>query len=159
MCYLPQRPHSFTFGDRGRRHGERKVSDLSVSEYLTTAITRLYQALDEFLTLYNANGIVFFDRANEKHITTHVRKLLGTGASGESIPGVKLSKVIEDPVFRISADSMFIQATDVIAYTLKEKEFPQGSRKKYQAHKIFQRKLSNICFISKYGNEEGIIKA
>jgi len=101
---------------------------------------------------------VFFDRANEHHINTHVRKLLGTGAGGENIPGIRIGWVIEDPIFRVSADSIFVQSADVIVYTLREKEFPQGSRKKLQAHKIFDRKLSNIIYKSNIADEDGIIR-
>lgn len=53
---------------------------------------------------------------------------------------------------------MFIQSADVIVYTLKEKEFPQASRQKYQAHKIFDRKLKSICYASTDANEDGIIR-
>lgn len=131
---------------------------LEPKEYLTTAITKLYQAFDEFLKARETNGTLFFGRANENHITTHVRKLLGTGASGENIPDVRIGWVIEDPIFRISSDSMFIQSADVVAYTLKEKEFPQISRKKYNADRIFQKKLSPVCFKSKIADEDGIIR-
>jgi len=133
-------------------------TSIEPKEYLTTAITKLYEAFDEFLKARETNGILFFDRANESHITTHVRKLLGTGASGESIPDVRIGWVIEDPIFRISSDSMFIQSADVVAYTLKEKEFPQISRKKYNADRIFQKKLSPVCFKSKVADEDGIIR-
>jgi hypothetical protein len=137
---------------------DKTKSVLHPSEYLTTAITHLYQSFDEFLKSKEANGIVFFDRANERHINTHVRKLLGTGASGENIPGVRIGWVLEDPIFRVSSDSMFIQSADVAAYTLKEKEFPQAARKKHQADRIFQRKLFPICFKSRISDENGIIR-
>jgi Protein of unknown function (DUF3800) len=119
---------------------------LEPADYLTSAVTELYQAFDEFLRAKEQNGIVFFDRANEKHINTHVRKLLGTGASGEKVPDVRIGWVIEDPIFRVSTDSMFIQSSDVVAYTLKEMEFPQGSRKKFHADKIFLNNLKEKCF-------------
>lgn len=112
---------------------------MPATEYLSASVTKLYQAFDELLKINEENGIVFFDRANEKHVTTHVRRLVGTGASGESIPGTRIAWVLEDPIFSVSSDSIFVQSADVIAYTLKEKEFPQASRQKHQAHKIFQR--------------------
>jgi hypothetical protein len=136
----------------------KTTSSLKPEEYLTASITKLYQAFDEFLKANNSNGILFFDRANESHITTHVRRLLGTGASGDTIPGVRIGWVLEDPIFRISSDSMFIQSADVAAYTLKEKEFPQASRQKHQAHKIFLRKLNIIGFKSKIADPDGIIR-
>jgi hypothetical protein len=137
---------------------DKSKSALLAEEYLTASITKLYQAFDEFLKAHTSNGLLFFDRANEKHINTHVRKLLGTGASGETVPGVRIGWVIEDPIFRISSDSMFIQSADVVAYLLKEKEFPQASRKKHNADRIFQRKLSQICFKSKIADDDNIIR-
>ena len=137
---------------------DKTKSKLKPEDYLTSSITKLYQAFDEFLKAKETNGILFFDRANENTINTHVRKLLGTGASGVSIPDIRIGWVIEDPIFRISSDSMFIQSADLAAYTLKEKEFPQTSRKKYNADRIFQKKLSPVCFKSKVADEDGIIR-
>ena len=101
---------------------------------------------------------MFFDSANEKQLNTHVRKLLGTGAGGVIISGVRIGWVLEDPIFHLSSDSIFIQSSDVVAYTLKEKEFPQSSRKKYNADKIFQRKLGMVCYRSKESDVDGIIR-
>jgi len=101
---------------------------------------------------------VLFDRTNEKVTTTHARKLLGTGSSGVTIPNIRIAKIIEDPFFQISSESLFIQAADVIAYTLKEKEFSQASRRKFQAHKIFDRKLLKLCYPSTVAEPDGIIR-
>lgn len=136
---------------------DKKTSQLKPGEYLITTITKLYQAFDEFLKAHQQNGIVLFDRANEKHISTHVRKLMGTASAGQSIEGIKIGWVIEDPFFRASQDSMFIQAADVVAFTLKEKNFPQASRKKFHADKIFMKKMTSICFLSRLAGEEGVI--
>lgn len=138
---------------------DKRKSRVDPASYLTTAVTKLYQAFDEFLKNEKRYGLLFFDRANEKHINTHVRKLLGTGASGETVPDVRIGWVIEDPIFRVSSDSIFIQSADVIAYTLKEKDFPQTSRKKFQADRIFERKLEKVCFKSQFADEDGIIRA
>ena len=138
---------------------DKTKSKLKPEEYLTSSITKLYQAFDEFLKGKETNGILFFDRANENTITTHVRKLLGTGASGDKNTDVRIGWVIEDPIFRVSSDSMFIQSADLAAYTLKEKEFPQTSRKKYNADRIFLNKLGPVCFKSKNADGDGIIRA
>lgn len=137
---------------------DKSKSNLTPEQYGTEAITKLYQAFDEFLRSEQTNGLVFIDRTNEKHINTHVRKLLGTGASGETIPDARIGWVIEDPIFRASKDSMFIQSTDVVAYTLKEMEFPQASRKKFNADRIFSGRLSPILYHSKISDSDGIIR-
>lgn len=137
---------------------DKATSSLTSDQYLATSMTKLYQAYDEFLKQERENGIVFFDRANERHINTHARKLLGTGASGETIPGIRIGCIIEDPIFRVSADSIFIQSTDVIAYTLKEKMFPRGSRRKYNADKIFDRRIAGALYNSSIADKDGIIR-
>jgi len=132
-------------------------SGLEPADYLTGAITALYIAFDELLKKEETYGIVFFDRANEKTTNTHVRKLLGTGASGMS-GAARIGRIIEDPIFRLSHDSMFIQAADVAAYTLKEHELPKAARKKFYADRIFMKKLSGICLRSNAAGEDGIIR-
>jgi hypothetical protein len=137
---------------------DKATSQLNPKEYHTETITKLYQAFEDFLKAKSQNGIVLFDRTNEKTTTTHVRKLLGTGSSGATIPGVRIAKIIEDPFFQISSESLFIQSADVVAYTLKEKEFPKAARQKFQAHKIFERKLLKLCHPSPVAEADGIIR-
>lgn len=136
----------------------KSESTLPSNEYFTTSITKLYKAYDHFLKERKQLGIVLFDRSNERTTQTHVRKLMGTGSTRDFVPGIIVNQVIEDPIFRVSSDSIFIQAADVIAYTLKEKEFPQTSRKKYNADRIFTNKLKRVCYCSNFVNE-GIIIA
>jgi Protein of unknown function (DUF3800) len=131
---------------------------LDPKDYFTTAITNLYLAYDEFLKEQKSYGIVLFDRANEKIATTHIRKLMGTGATGQTVLGVRIGWVIEDPFYRVSSDSFFIQATDMIAYTLKEQEFPLSSRKKHNADRIFKNLLSASCFKSSNSGEDKIVR-
>jgi hypothetical protein len=91
-------------------------------------------------------------------LRTSIRDVLDTGSSGITTPGTRMGFVIEDPIFRVSRDSMFIHAADVVAFTLKEKEFAQGSRKKFNADRIFARKLGEICVKSAIADQEGIIR-
>jgi hypothetical protein len=138
---------------------DKSKSELAPVDYLTEGLTKMYVAFDEFLKGKQDNGLLLFDRASEKHVTTHARKLLGTGSSGDTIPGIRIGWIIEDPIFRVSADSIFIQSADVIAYSLKEREFPSTARKKFNADRVFTSKLLNRCFISAIGDEDGIIRA
>lgn len=101
---------------------------------------------------------MFFDRANEKKISTHVRKLLGTGVSDQHSGVAPINWIIEDPVYKVSSDSMLIQAADVTAYTFKEQEFPRTARKKFDADRIFKRKLASNCHVSPISDEKGIIR-
>jgi len=137
---------------------DKRKSKLEPVDYTTAIVTRLYQAYDHFLGAKKEHGIVFFDRANEKKISTHVRKLLGTGVSEQSSGVAPMTWILEDPIYKVSADSMFIQSADVTAYTFKEQEFPQPSRKKYDADLIFKRKLLKSCYHSPFSDDDGIIR-
>jgi len=67
------------------------------------------------------HGIFLFDRANEKKISTHVRILLGTGVSDQQSGVEKINWILEDPFYKASHESMFIQSADVTCYTIKER--------------------------------------
>jgi hypothetical protein len=136
---------------------DKTKSILEPSNYFTTAITNLYLAYDEFLREKKSYGVVLFDRTNEKIATTHIRKLMGTGATGQTIQSVRIGWVIEDPFYRISSDSFFIQAADMLAYTLKEYCFPMAARKKHNADRIFKNMLLDSCFRSAKAEETGLI--
>jgi hypothetical protein len=137
---------------------DKTISDLDPKDYFTSAITNLYLAYDEFLKEQRSYGVVLFDRANEKVATTHVRKLMGTGATGQTVPGVRIGWVIEDPFYRNSSDSFFIQATDMIAYTLKEQEFPIAARKKHNADRIFENVLAKSCYKSSNTGDDRLVR-
>ena len=131
---------------------------LITGDYNLDAIVTLYQAFDEFLKMHMAYGSVLFDRTSEKSVTTYIRGLMGTGPGNRSFPDIHIGRIIEDPIFRESSHSFFIQAADVIAYTLKEKEFPIASRKKFSADRIFQNMLIDRCIRCSLTGEDGIIR-
>lgn len=137
---------------------DKKSSNLSPDIYTTSMVTKLYQAFNHFLNKKKENGLVFFDRANERRISTHVRKLLGTGVSDQTLDVEKMEWIIEDPAYKTSSESMFIQSADAAAYTLKEMEFPQTARKKFKADIIFKKKLLQNCYVSHISDEDGIIR-
>lgn len=137
---------------------DKRASSLSPAEYTKEIVTRLYQAFNHFLSKKKEHGLVFFDRANEKKISTHVRKLLSNGVDDQHNQVEKLKWILEDPVYKNSADSMFIQSADVVAYTIKEKEFPQAARKKFNADLIFKRRLLANCYKSHISEDDGIIR-
>jgi hypothetical protein len=137
---------------------DKKKSKLDSSDYITEIVTKIYQAFNHFLNNKREHGIVFFDRANEQKITTHVRKLLGTGVSDQSSGVEPIRWVLEDPFYKVSKDSFFVQSADVTAYTFKEQEFPQSSRKKFDADLIFRRKFATKCYVSHVSGEDGIIR-
>jgi hypothetical protein len=137
---------------------DKRKTTLLPSEYLAAAITALYKSFDAFLKSQESFGLVFLDRANENKIHSLARKLMGTGANGETIPAVSITRIVEDPIFRVSHDSFFVQSADLVAYSLKEKEFPIASRKKFHADRIFKNQLAMRVFASEDSDPDGIIR-
>jgi hypothetical protein len=151
-----------TIGNYGNFHLiaiviDKKQTKLKPEDYHTTALTKLYQHFDFFLKNSKQFGIVFLDRTNERKLATHVRTLLQTGNT-HSKTDMPLHWILEDPIFKNSADSIFIQAADVVAYSLKEQEFPRASKKKFLADRIFGKQLEKRFFANKSIGKNGIIR-
>ncbi|CAM4052233.1 Protein of unknown function [Pedobacter westerhofensis] len=136
----------------------KETSLLKPEEYTIAMITKLYQSFNHFLLQKKERGLVFFDRANERKISSHVRKLLGTNVTDRPLEIEQIDCILEDPVYKASSDSMLIQSADVVAYTVKEKEFPRAARKKFDADLIFDRKLLANCYNSHVSDNDGIIR-
>lgn len=137
---------------------DKKLTALQPHEYTTSCVTKIYQAFNHFLNTEKEHGMVFFDRANERKINTHVRILVGTGVSDQKSEVEPIKWVLEDPIYKVSAESMFVQSADLTCYTFKEQEFPSTSRKKFNADLIFKRKLLSNCYVSHVSGKDGIIR-
>jgi len=58
-----------------------------------------------------------------------------------------VERIIEDPVFKDSSRSYFIQLADCVAYALLKREVEPTPRiEKYAIHKMFDDNLSGVCF-------------
>ncbi len=65
--------------------------------------------------------------------------------------------IIEDPFFRDSKHSYFIQAVDTITHVLYRKEYPKGSLKKYNVHKYFNLLESILLREASSNDELGVV--
>jgi len=157
-------------------------------QYLTSLPVRVISACDKngkelrlyerFLNRINttmktkaSHAVLICDSGNE-YFYTKLRRKLGrfnpipsrfgvwqdTGGMTKNIP---LDWILEDPLFKDSATSTFIQMADFIAFALLRQEFPVASRNKYGIDKSF-RLLEKICVreaFSKDPKRLGIIRA
>ena len=104
-------------------------------EYLLNRINKLME-------IENDEAKLFFDEGNEKKIKTLTRKMrrynpipslspmgwgkeeMYTSQSGYSYKNIPVVHILEDPDFRESSDSYFIQLADLVAYSIYRKEEP-----------------------------------
>lgn len=120
-------------------------------ERLLNRINRTMQAQNDYAHLV-------CDEGKEYQYTRLVRKMrvynpipskLGAWAdSGEETKNIVLDRIIEDPQFKRSDRSWFIQHVDFMAYGLLAQERPTPKLKKHGAHKSFSvldKCLQRVC--------------
>jgi Protein of unknown function (DUF3800) len=102
------------------------------------AFERLMNRIDRTAQGRKQNVLLFFDQGEEAEITRRIRRMRvhnpipsrfgtwrDTGKMAKSIP---LSSCVEDPIFKDSRTSFFIQLADFCAYALLRMERPIPSR-------------------------------
>lgn len=97
------------------------------------AIERLANRVQATMRSLKSNAIVFFDEGKEREIRKLVRKMgafnpipsaYGTWPDGSQSKSIVLDRVLEDPIFKDSQASYFLQLVDFAAFTLLKAEVP-----------------------------------
>jgi len=96
---------------------------------------------------WNSYFILFCDEGKEATYTRLSRKMAvynpipskygGWGDDGSPSKNIPIQRILEDPVFKKSDQSYFIQLVDCCAYALLRRERPIPSRSKYGLEKAF----------------------
>jgi hypothetical protein len=114
------------------------------------------EQIETRLNAYRARAFIIADEGHEREITTALRKMhvfnpipsrFGTWASGTRTQNIPTVRIIEDPVFKRSDRSYFLQLADFVAFALLKREVPPTPLiKKYGIHEMFDEALSHVCF-------------
>jgi hypothetical protein len=107
------------------------------------------------LLAYCPRAMIVADEGREQEITKAFRKMtvfnpipsqFGAWADGKS-KSIPLERILEDPVFKKSHHSFFIQLADCAAFALLKRETaPTPTIAKYEIHKFFDECLAKVCF-------------
>ena len=102
------------------------------------AFERLVNRINRTAEARNQNYLLFFDQGAEVEITKRIRRMrvhnpipsrFGTWRdNGKMTKSIPLSRCMEDPIFKDSKASYFIQLADFCAYALLRMERPIESR-------------------------------
>jgi len=135
---------------------------------LLKAVGRLSQRVENTAKRFQQNAILIFDEGNEPSVVAAIRRMRrynpvpsafgiwwDTGAFWKNMP---LTRIIEDPFFKDSRKSFFIQMADWCAYALLRHDNPTPKARKYGLHQAFPA-LQPILFLhASYGDPYGVVR-
>lgn len=108
------------------------------------------------LNAYRSRGLIFADQGREPEITRVFRKMnvfnpipsqFGGWSGDLKTKNIPVERIIEDPVFKESHQSYFIQLADCVAFALLKREVPPTPLiKKYGIHRMFEKNIAAVCF-------------
>lgn len=124
--------------------------------------------LQSRLLNYAPRAMVFADEGRETEITRVYRKMtvfnpipsqFGAWSEGAT-KNLPLQRIIEDPIFKASHHSFFIQLADCVSFALLKKEVPVTPNiAKYGVDKFFDQCLPGVCFKKASPNDpHGIVR-
>jgi len=129
---------------------------ISVAERPTAISAEAAEQIETRLQRYRARAFIIADEGRESEITTAIRKMhiynpipskYGEWSPGTRTQNIPATRIIEDPVFKESHRSHFLQLADFVAFALLKQEVPPTPTvKKYEIHEMFQQALAGVCF-------------
>jgi len=108
-------------------------------------------------------GMILPDRTDDKRLTQLVRRMHrwnpipNQPRFGLGHRNLALTKIIEDPAFRDSRHSYFIQACDLVAYLLKQRLAPSSFMRTKSAHRYFDLLGPILCRVASSSDPEGVV--
>lgn len=112
--------------------------------------------LRERLNSYRARSMIIADEGRELDIRRAFRKMsvfnpipskFGAWDTGQITRNITTDRLIEDPIFKHSDQSYFIQLADCIAFSLLKRETTIRPKiKKYGINEMFDQTIAGICY-------------
>lgn len=112
--------------------------------------------IERRLNVYAPRAIFVSDEGHEFEITKALRKMqvfnpipsaYGAWAGGSATTNIRVERIIEDPFFKQSHRSYFLQLVDCIAFSLLKREVaPTSNVKRYSINEMFDQTVSQLCY-------------
>ncbi|MGH3086331.1 MAG: DUF3800 domain-containing protein, partial [Rubrobacteraceae bacterium] len=145
-----------------------KQADYDVFE---NAWKTLIQRFENTMSLRNFSGpanpdergMIFPDRTDDKKLTRLLRQMRrynlipNQPRFGSGYRDLALRSIVEDPNFRDSEFSYFIQAADIAAYLLYQRMAPNAYMRKKSGQNYFKRLDPVLCTVASSTDPDGIV--
>lgn len=109
-------------------------------------------------------GILFPDNTDNKHLTQLLRQMRrynpipNQPQYGAGYRNLLLNRLVEDPNFRDSEHSFFVQACDLAAFLLYQHLAPSAYIRKKSGHNYFRRLDPVLCKVASLADPMGIVR-
>lgn len=130
-----------------------RIFNACLKSHQDWAFERLLNRINRTMEAWNNHAMLLCDEGKEAEYTRLVRRMSVYNPipsrfglwqdTGELTKNITLSKIIEDPIFKNSEKSYFVQLADFCAYGLLRREQHLASKNKYKLHEAFD-ELKNV---------------
>jgi hypothetical protein len=131
------------------------------------AFERLLNRINRTMSAWGTYGHLICDEGKERQYTRLVRKMkvynpipskFGVWDDGSATKNIPLDRIIEDPQFKKSENSYFIQLADFVAMGLLRREVPTPSAKRRRITKSFDQLAHTVVTECNPKDTMGIIR-
>jgi hypothetical protein len=109
-------------------------------------------------------GMIFPDNTDNKRLTQLLRQLRRYNpvphqpSFGRGYRNLTISNIVEDPNFRDSRHSYFVQAADLVAFLLYQSLSPSSYMRRKSGHNYFDRIDPVLCKMASRKDPQGIVR-
>lgn len=131
------------------------------------AFERLLNRINRTMQAWDSRTILIVDEGKEAAYTRLARRMgvynpipsrFGAWPGGTATRNIPIERIIEDPFFKESQQSYFIQLVDFCAYVLLRRERPIPSKTRYGIHQAFNLLQPILVLEASQQDPEGIIR-
>jgi len=142
-----------------------KIFNVCKGDHPEWALERLLTRINKTLGAWDSYAVMMFDEGKEGEITRLLRRMgvynpvpVYVGPGVTEVHNLKLDRILEDPVFKKSEHSYFVQLADFVAYALLRREVRLPSKDKYGYHECFDLLVDSVAREASTRDPMGVIR-
>ncbi len=132
-----------------------KLFNVCRLDYEGWAFERLLNRINKNMQVCNSHAILICDEGKDEAYTRLCRRMkvynpipsaFGGWSGGDAFKNIPTERIVEDPIFKDSKRSYFVQLADFCAYAVLRHKYPIPSKTKYGLHEAIN-ELKPICVV------------